>query len=94
MLLMIADGDRRHQRGDPQQQHPAGDWGGPSSGQGPHFISFGSVVKIRLSVSSNENSDIFRPFLLTEIVKMRIGNGKIRKMDNKTGDVAFAVRRI
>ena len=54
----------------------------------------GSVVKIRLSVSSNENSDIFRPFLLTEIVKMRIGNGKIRKMDNKTCDVAFAVRRI
>ena len=93
MLLMVADGDRRHQRGDPQQQHP-GDWGGLSSGQGPHFISFGSVVKIRLSVSSNENSDIFRPFLLTEIVKMRIGNGKIRKMENKTGDVAIAVSRI
>ena len=65
-----------------------------SSGQGSHFILFGFLVKIRLLVSSNENSDIFRPFLLTEIVKMRIGNGKIRKMENKTGDVAIAVSRI
>ena len=87
MLLMIADGDRRLQRGDPQQQHPV-----IRTGLTLHLIRF--LVKIRLLVSSNENSDIFRPFLLTEIVKMRIGNGKIRKMENKTGDVAFAVRRI
>ena len=89
MLLMIADGDRRLQRGDPQQQHPVIRTGDHSS-----FHSMYVLVKIRLLVSSNENSDIFRPFLLTEIVKMRIGNGKIRKMDNKTGDVAIAVSRI
>ena len=64
-----------------------------SSGQGSHFILFVSLLKSVL-VSSNENSDIFRNFLLTEIVKMRIGNGKIRKMENKTCDVAFAVSRI
>ena len=91
MLLMIADGDRRHQRrGSSAAASCHQDRGHSSS-------LFGFPVKIRLLVSSNENSDIFRTFLLTEIVKMRNGNSKIRKKDNKTGDVdhhAFAMSRI